>query len=137
MEAQKIINLLNDTNSESSKFATRKWYVINDQNNKKYDGGNENDSSINIETKVIKSNLCDYSDAFTLVTVDIKAEGSNENTKVALRNWAPFTRSLTHIYDEHIDTADNIDIIMPVYNLIGYSDNYSDTYGRLWQFKRD
>ena len=57
METEKIVNLLNDTNGESSKFATRKWYVINDQNNTEYGEGNENDASIKFETKVIKSSL--------------------------------------------------------------------------------
>ena len=57
METQKIVNLLNDTDNESSKFATRKWYVINDQNNTEYGVGNKDDSSIKFETKVIKSSL--------------------------------------------------------------------------------
>ena len=63
METQKTVNLLNNTDSESLKFATRKWYVLNDQNNIEYSKGNENDSSIKFESKVIKSSLCDYSDA--------------------------------------------------------------------------
>ena len=79
METQKIVNLLNDTNSESSKFATRKWYVSNDQNNTEYGGGNENDSKQKLETKVIKSSLCHYSDAHNLVTGDITATGGDEN----------------------------------------------------------
>ena len=62
MKTQKIANLLNNSDNESSKFATRKWYIINDQTNGKYRRGNENDSTIKFETKVIKSNLCDYSD---------------------------------------------------------------------------
>ena len=74
METQKIVNLLNDSSSESSKFATAKLYVINDQNNTEYGEGNENDSSIKFETKVIKVNLCDYSDAYILVTGDIKVK---------------------------------------------------------------
>ena len=86
MEIQKILNLLNGTNNEYSIFATRKLYVINDKNNKEYGKGNENDSSIKFETKVIKSNLCDYSDACILVTGDIKAEGGDANTKVAFKN---------------------------------------------------
>ena len=73
METQKIVNLLSDSDNESSKFATRKWYIINDQNNGQYRRGNENDSTIKFETKVIKPNLCDYSDAYILVTGDIKA----------------------------------------------------------------
>ena len=59
METQKIVNLLNDSNNESSKFATRKWYIINDQNNEPYGRVNKNDSTIKFETKVIEPNLCD------------------------------------------------------------------------------
>ena len=59
------------------------------------------------------------------------------DTKVTFKNCAPFTRYVTHINDEHIDTAENLDIIMLMYNLIEYSDNYSETSGSLWQFKRD
>ena len=57
MESQKIVNLLNDTDNESSKCSNRKWYVINDQYNAEYGEGNENDSSIKFETKVIKASL--------------------------------------------------------------------------------
>ena len=60
METQKIANLINNSDNESSKFATRKWYMINDQNNGQYGEGNENCSMIKFETKVIKPNLCDY-----------------------------------------------------------------------------
>ena len=70
METQKIVNLLGDADNESSKFATRKWYVINDQNNTNYGEGNESGTIIKFETKVIKSSLCDYSDAYILVTGD-------------------------------------------------------------------
>ena len=83
METQKIENLLNDSNNESSKFATRKWYIIHDQNNGQYGRGNKNDSTIKFETKVIKPNLCDYSDAYTVVTGDIKVADVAENTNVA------------------------------------------------------
>ena len=137
METQKILNLLSDSDNESSKFATRKWYIINDQNNRQYGKGNENDSTIKFETKVIKPNLCDYSDAYIIVTGDITAEGGNANTNVAFKNYAPFTRCVTHINDVHVETAENLDIIMPMYNLLEYSDNYADSSGILYQFKRD
>ena len=137
METQKIVNLLGDANNESSKFATRKWYVINDQNNTDYGEGNEDSTTVKFETKVIKSNLCDYSDAYILVTGNITATGGDANTRVAFKNCAPFTKCITHINDEHVDNADNLDIIMPMYNLIEYSNNYSDTSGSLWQFKTD
>ena len=137
METQKIVNLLNDSDNEYSKFATRKWYVINDLNNGQYSRGNENDSTIKFETKVIKPNLCDYSDAYILVTRDIKVAGVAADTNVAFKNCAPFTRCVTHINDEHVEAAENLDIIMPMYNLIEYFDNYADSSGSLYQFKRD
>ena len=92
METQKIVNLLNSSNNEFSKFATRKWDIINDQNNGQYGNGNKNDSTIKFETKVIKTNLCDYSDSYILVTGNITATGGNANTKVAFKNCAPFRR---------------------------------------------
>ena len=99
MESQKILNLLNDSDKESSRFATRKWYIINDQNNGPYGRGNENDSAIKFETKVIKPNLCDYSDAYILVTGDIKVTDVPANTNVAFKNRVLFTRCVTHIND--------------------------------------
>ena len=137
METQKIVNLLNDSDNEYSKFSTRKWYVINDQNKGQYGRGNENDSTIKFETKVIKPNLCDYSDAYILVTGDIKVTNIGADTNVVFKNCASFTRCVTHINDEHVETAENLDIIMPMYNLIEYSDNYSDSSRNLYQFKGD
>ena len=117
METQKIVNLLNDSSNESSKFVKRNWYIINDQNNGQYGRGNENDSTIKFEAKVIKPNLCNYSDVYILVTRDIKVEDAAADT-VAFKNCAPFTRCVTHINDEHVETAENLDIIMAMYNLL-------------------
>ena len=103
METQKIVNLFNDSDNESSKFATRKWYIINE---------------------VIKSNLCVFSDAYILVTGNMTATGGKANTKVAFKNCTPFRRCVTHINDEHVETAENLDIIIPMHNLIEYSDSY-------------
>ena len=60
METQKILNLLGDVNNKCFKFATKKWYVINDQKNADYGEGNEDSTTIKFETKVIKSSICDY-----------------------------------------------------------------------------
>ena len=60
-----------------------------------------------------------------------------DNTRVAFKNCASFTKCITHINDEYVDNADNLDIIMLMYKLIECSDNYSDISGNLWQFKRD
>ena len=138
METQTILNLLGEADSEPSKFATRKWYdVISDQNSTDYGERNEDGTTIKFETKIIKANLFDYSDAYVLVTGDITATGGDANTRVTFKNWVPFTKCITHINDEHVDGANNLGIIMPIYNLIEYSDNYSVTSGRLWKFKRD
>ena len=137
METQKIVNLLNGSDNESSKFGTKKWYIINDKNNRQYGMGTENDSTIKFETVKFKSNLCDYSDAYILLTGDIKVPDVAANTNVAFKNYAPFARCVTHINDEHVETAKNLDIIMPMYNLLEYSDNYADSSGNLYQFKRD
>ena len=64
-----------------------------------------------------------------IVTGDITATGGN----VAFKNGAPFTRCVTHTNDEHVETSENLDIIMPMYSLIEYPDNYADTSGSLWQ----
>ena len=122
IETQKTVNLLNDSDNESSKFATRKWYIVNGKNNRQYGRGNENDSTIKFETKVIKPNLCDYSDACILMTGDIKVIVVVADTNVSFKNCGPFTRCVTHINDEHVETAENFDIIMPMYNLVEHSE---------------
>ena len=138
METQKIVNSLGDADNKYSKFATIKWYVINDQNNTDYGKRNEDSTTNKFETKVIKSSLCDYSNAYILVTGDITATGDDANIRVAnIKNCAPFTKCITNINDEHVEGADNLDIIMPMYNFIEYSDNYSDISESQWQFKRD
>ena len=70
-------------------------------------------------------------DAYILVTGDITATGNDANTRVAFKKCSPFTECITHINDEHVDDANNLDIIMPMCNLIEYSNNYSDTSGIL------
>ena len=126
---------INNNGIESQKFTTKKRYIINDQNNRQYGEGNENDSTIKFETKVSKSNLYDYADAYILVIGNI--ENKNVNSSLAFKNCAPFTKCITHINDEHLETAENLDIIMPMYNLLEYSDNYSDSSGSFYQFRRD
>ena len=81
------------------RFATRKWYIINDQNNGQYGRGNENDLTIKFQTKVIKPNICEYSDIYILVTGDIKVADVAANTNVAFKNCAHFTKCVTYIND--------------------------------------
>ena len=93
------------------------------------------------DTRALKPNLCDYADAYILVDGTIRTEAANTAnaaaTRLALKNCAPFTKCNLEINDEHTDTAENLDIVMPMYNLIEYSDNYQDSSATLKQYKRD
>ena len=83
MGTQNIVNLLNDSNDDSSKFATKKQCIINDENNTEYCEGNENGSTIKSKAKVIESSLCDYSGAHIFVTGNVTATNGDTNTEVA------------------------------------------------------
>ena len=135
MENQKIINLLDKIDTDSKHFATKKWYIINDENNANYgvnkDTGADNPDTIKYDTRVLKPNLCDYAEAYILIDGIIRAAAANANTRLALKNCAPFTKCNLEINDEHVD------ITMPMYNLIEYSGNYQDSSATLYQYKRD
>ena len=140
--------MLKSSENEYSKFATKKWYVIGSESKSSY----WYKDPVKFLTKSIESILCDYSDAYILVTGNIAvtrtiaAAGGNPvqrkqpltaATQVLFKNCAPFEKCSTEIDGTLVDEADFINITMPMYNLIEYSDNYSDTSGSLWQFKRD
>ena len=141
MENQKIINLLDKIDTDSKHFATKKWYIINDENNTNYgvnkDTDANNPDTINYDTRVLKPNLCDYAEAYILVDGTIRSDAAVNDTKLALKNCAPFTKCNLEINDEHVDTAETLDIVMPMYNLTEYSDNYQDSSATLYQYKRD
>ena len=136
MEYQKISNLLNDESNKPSKFKTRNWVEINDEAR----GANSHSTQIKFKTSMLRSSLCDYSDAYILVKGNITvnntaadgAAANNTNKKVIFKNCAPFTNCISKINNTQIDNAEYIDIVMPMYNLIEYSDNYSKTSGNLW-----
>ena len=133
METQKIVNSLNDSNNENLKFATKKWYVINDESKGSYSPRNE----VKFLTSSLESNLCDYSDPYILVTGNTVVTGGNANAKVAFKNCALFKNCRTETNDTFVDNAANTNIAMPTYNLTEYSDNFSDSSVSLWQFNRD
>ena len=138
MEYQKIANLVDDkTLNQPSKFRTRNWIEINDESRGAY---NVN-SQIKFKTTMLKSSLCDYSDAYILVkgtnTAAQGAAANNTNKKVIFKNCASFTNCISEFNNTQIENAKDIDIVMPMYNLIEYSDNYAKTTGRLWQYCKD
>ena len=141
MENRKIINLLDKIDTDSKHFSTKKWYIINDENNTNYglnkDTGADNPDTIKSDTRVLKPNLCDYAEAYILIDGTIRAVAANANIRLALKNCAPFTKCNLEISDEHVDTAKNLDITVPMYNLIEYSGNYQDSSATLYQYKRD
>ena len=94
---------------------------------------------------MLKSSLCDYSDAYILVkgtitvnnTAAADANSNNVDKKVIFKNCAPFTNCRSEINNTQVDNAKDIDLVMSMYNLIEYSDNYAKTLGSLWQYCKD
>ena len=134
METHKIVNLLSDTNNENSKFAMKKWYIIDSKTKGAYSTNDE----IKFLTNSLESSHCDYSDTCILVTGHIYVTGGGyANTKIAFKNCARFKYCRTEINETFVDKTEHINVAMPMYNLIECSNNYSDTSGSLWQFKRN
>ena len=90
---------------------------------------------------MLKSDLCDVSDAYIVVEGTITLEGDNDtikrNKSLAVKNNAPFINCISKINDIQIDNAEDLDTVMPMYNLIEYSKNYRKTTGSLWNYYRD
>ena len=136
MEYDKINNLL-------SKFVTREYVKFNSLS------GTHNESkSIRFKTPMLRSHLCDYSDAYILVNgkITVTANGDNNNTNnirdkrnrpLILKNNAPFVSCITRINGKLIEDAEDLDIVMPMYNLLEYSKNYRKTIGSFYNYYRD
>ena len=155
MEYDKINNLLlsednenevskaNRANEMSKKFVTKEYVRVNGLSNTY----NEN-KSIRFKTPMLRSNLCDYSDAFILVKgiITVTALGANngandirdkKNRQLILKSNAPFVSCITRFNGELIEDADDLDIVMPMYNLLEYSKNDRKTIGSLYNYYRD
>ena len=132
LEYQRIANLLGNVLNQPSKFKTKNWVQINDESRGTYTG-----NSIKFKTAMLRSNLCDYADAYILLNGtgdgdDDAAKRTDKRDKgVIFKNCAPFTKCISRINNTEIDNAKDIDIVMPMCNLIEYSDDYSKTSGSL------
>ena len=141
MEFQKVTNLLDSASNKPSKFITRNQAEINDDMR---DAQSLN-KQIRFKKAMLRPSLCDCGDADILVkgniTVDNNAAtgaaANNRNKKVIFKDCAPFTNCISKINNTQIDNAEYIDIVMPMYNLIEYSDNYSKTSGSVWQYSKE
>ena len=130
MEYQKIANLIDDASNQPSKFRTKNWVEINDESR----GTHNVNSHIMFKTTMLKSSLCDYSDAYIIVkgtitvnnTAAAGADANNTNKKVIFKNCAPFTNCISEMNNTQVDIAKDIDIVMPT---VEYSDNYAKTSG--------
>ena len=126
-----------NASNQLSKFRTRNWVEINDESRGTYTG-----NDIRFKTTMLRSNLCDYADTYVLVkgTITITGAGADAAARqaderdqgVTFKNCAPFTKCINRINSTEIDNAKDINIVMPMCNLIEYSDNYSKTSGSLW-----
>ena len=137
MEYQKITNLLGTTPNEVPRFITKKWIKVHDHL------GNAEDrykpsKQIRFKTSMLRSDLCDFSDVY-IVKGDITLTEINgkRNRFLAFKNNAPFTNCKTKINNVLTDNAKDLDVVMPMYNLIGYSKNYRKTTGSLWNYYQD
>ena len=123
MEFQKIVNFLDTTsdNKDLPRFVTKKWIEVYDQLEKNYNPNKD----IRIKTSMLRSDLCDFSNAYIVgkgtITV-VRPNNRKRSKAVALKNNAPFI---------------NLDVVMPMHNLLEYSKNYQKTTGNLWNYCRD
>ena len=134
--------MFNNELNEPSKFRTRNLIEINDESRGTYTGNN-----IKFKTAMLRSNLYDHADAYIFVkgTITITGVGDNDNARqaderdkgVIFKNCAPFVKCINRINNTEIDNAKDIDIVMPMYNLIEYSKYYSKTSGSLFQYFKD
>ena len=141
MEYQKIEDLLDNASNQSFTFRTKNWVEIIDESRGTYAVNKQ----ITFKISMLRSGLCDYSDAHILVkgiisvnnTAAAETDANNTNKKVIFKNSAPFTVCVSKINNAQVDNAKDIDIVVSMYKLIEYSDNYSKTSGSLWQYCKD
>ena len=139
MEYQKITNLLGTTPNEMPRFITKKWVEVHDQSGDANDRYKPN-KPIRLKTSMLRSDRCDFSDAYILVKGTINVTNPDNNVydkKLAFKNNAPFVSCISKINNTIIDNAEDLDVVMPIYNLIEYSKNYSKTTGQFWNYYRD
>ena len=136
MEYDKINNLLDSESENLSKFVTRQYVKVNSLSNTY----NEN-KSIRFKTPMLRSDLRDYSDVYILVNGTITVAGNQprdkQNRTLILKSNSPFVSRITRINNKLIEDADDLDIVMPMYNLLEYSKNYRKTIGSLYTYYRD
>ena len=140
MKYQKITNLLGTTPNEMPRFITKKWVDVHDQSGDANDRYKSN-KPIRFKTSMLRSDLCNFINAYIVVKGEITVAGesnsSGKNRPLAFRNNAPFIGCISKINNMFIDNAEDLDVRIPMYNLLEYSKNYSKTTGSLSNYYRD
>ena len=127
---------LGNTSDKVPRFITKKWIEVHDQSGEIYNTNKQ----IRFKTSMLRSDLRDFSDAYIVVKGKIIVTNPNNDAydkKLALKNNAPFISCISKINNTVIDNAEDLDIVMSMYNLIKYSKNYRKTTGSLWNYYRD
>ena len=136
MEYQKITNLLGNIPDKIPRSITKKWMEVHDQSGETYNTNKQ----IRFKTSMLRSDLCDYSDAYIVVKGKIIVTNPNNDAydkKLAFKNNAPFTSCVLKINNTLMDNAEDLGIVMPMYSLLKYSKNYRKTAESLWNYYRD
>ena len=143
MEYQKITNLLDTTSDNVPRFITKKWVEVHDQSGSAEDRYKPS-KQIRFKTSMLRSDLCDFSDAYIVVKETITLTKTNGRGFIDIRNRslvcksnARFTNCISKINNEFINNAEDLDVVMPMYNLIKHSKNQRKTTGSLWNYYRD
>ena len=138
MEYQKTTNLLGTTIDKILRFTTEKWVEVHDQSGRVDDRYKPN-KQIRFKTSMLRSDLCDYSDAYIVVKGKITVTNPNNDAydkELTLKNNAPFLSCILKIIITFNDNAEDLDIVMPMNNLLEYSKNHKKT-GNFWNYYRD
>ena len=137
MEFNKIVNLLGPARDKVPKFITKKWIEVQSQSGNTYNTS----KAIRFKTSILRSDLCDYSDAYVwvkgIITVTNPNNNANFDKRLTLKNNALFISCVSKINGELVENAEDLDIVMPMYNLFDNSKNYEKTSGYLFNYYRD
>ena len=137
MEFNEINNLLGPPHDKVPRFITKKLIEVQSQSENTYNTS----KPIRFKTSMLRSDLCDYSDAYVWVkgkmTITNPNDNANFNKELTLKNNAPFISCISKINGELVEYAEDLDIVMPMYNLLEYSKNYEKTSGSLFNYYRD
>ena len=137
MEFNNINKLLGPAHDKVPRFITKKWIEVQSQSGNTYNTS----KPIRFKTSMLRSDLCDYSDAYVWVkgkiTVTNPNDNDNFNKELTLKNNAPFISCIAKINGELVENAEDLDIVMPMYNLLKYSKNYENTSGSLSNYYRE